>query len=66
MEIILHNSAQYIGGNIIPRMAEMGVIVNCRPAGVPSDFPARRIFGDKRRFRSCQRVPDLERGKIAV
>lgn len=43
LEIIPQYPPQYINTNIVPRMAQMGVIVDSWAAGVPRDFLPGRV-----------------------
>jgi len=66
VEVIAHDTSNYIGTDIVPRVTEMCIVVDRRPARIPGDFLSLGIYWDKGRLRPGKRVEDLQRREMRL
>jgi hypothetical protein len=66
VEVVFHDATDNIGRNIILRMTEVGIFIDCRAAGIPSYRLARRIDWDEVILAPRQAVVDLQSGQMCV
>lgn len=66
LEVIPEDSTQDIGADIVSGMTQMRIVVDCRTASVPLNFPAFGVQWHKGRLRSGEGVPYFEGGQTSV
>lgn len=66
LEVIPENSTQDIGTDIVPGVAQMRIVVDCRTASVPLNFPAFGVQWHKGRLGSGEGVPYFEGRQTSV
>lgn len=62
-EVVPHDPAQHVGGDIVSRVSEMPGVVDGRAATVPGHLLAARVDGHEGLLLAGERVVDLERGE---
>ena len=62
-EEVLHNTSYDVGRNIVPSMAQMGIIINRGPTRVPLDKLRFPFYGYKRSFGASEGVVDPQCGQ---